>query len=84
MLHEQMDMIGEGEVNRFSTSKKCFPRVGVVDDDPLPLHIDGVFGQRAHIHPDLHLSREGVIDSLGLRSGDVDRFRPDDQLDLIS
>ncbi len=43
--------------------KNGFPGIGLVDDYLLPLHLHRILGQRTHIHADLHLSKEGVIDS---------------------
>jgi len=59
-----MDLIGNRQIDFFSSSEGCFTRVRVVDDDLLSVHLNCVFCQRAHAHPDLHLSLEGVIDPL--------------------
>ena len=59
-----MDLIGNREIDFFSSSEECFTRIRVVDDDLLSLHLNRVSYQRADVHPDLHLSLEGVIDPL--------------------
>ena len=45
VLHQQMDCLGRRDVNLFSVFEKPgFTGIGLIDDDLLSLHLNGVFG----------------------------------------